>query len=116
MTRNGGDVMKNVMWYLGFLSLLSLLYFVEGKTAFLWSLGFLSYFGLYKENDEMLEMLVGKATRNAFMYTMFFGAASVAYMYVTDTTELFGVAFVVLFGGSLLVCILSLFYYYRAGR
>ena len=108
--------MKNAMWYLGFLSFLSLLYFVEGKPAFLWSLGFLSYFGLYKENDEMLDVLVGKAARNAFMYTMFFGAASLAYIYVTGNTELFGAAFVFLVGGSLLVCIISLFSYYRAGR
>lgn len=108
--------MKNAMWYLGFLSLLSLLYFVEGKPAFLWSLGFLPYFALYRETDEMLELLVGKATRNAFMYTMFFGAASLAYIYMTGNTELFGAVFAALFGGSLLVCILSLFYYYQAGR
>jgi hypothetical protein len=104
--------MKNALWYLGFLSLLSVLYFVEGKTAFLWSLGFLPYFSLYRETDEMLEIYVGKATRNAFMYTMFAGAASLAYIYLTGSTELFGAAFAVLFGGSLLVCILSLFYYY----
>lgn len=103
------------MWYLGFLSLLSLLYFVEGKIAFLWSLGFISYFSLYRENDEMLEMLVGKATRNAFMYTMVSGVVSIAYIYLTDNTGLLGAAFAVLFGGSLLVCILSLLYYSRVG-
>lgn len=107
--------MKNAMWYLGFLSLLSLLFFVEGKTVFLWSLGFLPYFSLYRETDEMLELAVGKATRNAFMYTMFFGAASIAYMYLTDNTAVVGAAFAALFGGSLLVCILSLFYYYKVG-
>jgi len=105
--------MKNALWYLGFLSLLSLLYFVEGKTAFLWSLGFLSYFSLYRENDEMLEMLVGKATRNAFMYTMFSGVVLLAYIYLTGDTELFGAALAVLFGGSLLLCILSMLYYYQ---
>ena len=107
--------MKNALWYLGFLSLLSLLYFVEGKTAFLWSLGFLSYFSLYRETDEMLEMCVGKATRNAFMYTMFSGVASLVYIYLTGNTDVFGAAFAVLFGGSLLVCILSLLYYYQVG-
>jgi hypothetical protein len=107
--------MKNAMWYLGFLSLLSLLYFVEGKPVFLCSLGFLSYFSLYRENDEMLETFVGKAARNAFMYTMFSGTASVAYIYLTENTRLLGAAFALLYGGSLLVCILSLFYYIRMG-
>ncbi|MBU6998189.1 MAG: DUF3796 domain-containing protein [Theionarchaea archaeon] len=108
--------MKNAMWYLGFLSLLSLLFLVEGKPAFLCSLGFLSYFSLYRENDEMLEMFVGKAARNAFMYTMFSGAAFLAYIYLTGNTGLLGAALALLYGGSLLVCILSLFYYIRMGN
>jgi hypothetical protein len=107
--------MKNAMWYLGFLSVLSLLYFVEWKPVFLCWLGFLSYFSLYRENDEMLEAFVGKAARNAFMYAMFSGAASLAYVYLTDNTRLLGAAFALLYGGSLLVCILSLFYYIRMG-
>lgn len=107
--------MKNVLWYLGFLSLVSLLYFVERKTAFLWFLGFLPYFSLYNVTDEMLEMFVGKATRNAFIYTMFFGVGIIAYVYLTDSTELFIPAFPVLLGGSLLVCLLSLLYYDRKG-
>ncbi|MHC1609563.1 MAG: DUF3796 domain-containing protein [Candidatus Methanofastidiosia archaeon] len=103
--------MKNILWYLGFLSLVSLLYFVEGKTAFLWFLCFIPYFAMYNVSDEMLELFIGKATTNAFVYTIFFGIATIVYIYLTGSTELFSAAFVALLGGSLLVCILSLFYY-----
>jgi len=108
--------MKNVLWYLGFLSLLSLLYFVEGKTAFLWFLSFIPYFATYNVNDERIEANTGRATRNAFAFTIFFGVATIVYIYLTHSTELFAPAFVVLFGGCLLVCILSLLYYDKTGR
>ena len=108
--------MKNAFWYLGFLSLLSLLYFKEGKTAFLWSLGFIPYFSLYRVSDERLEALVGKAARNAFLYTMFSGAAIIVYIYLFDTIEFFATGFVLMFGGTLLTCILSLLYYNSKGE
>ncbi|MBK5191190.1 MAG: DUF3796 domain-containing protein [Methanosarcinales archaeon] len=108
--------MKNVLWYLGFLSLLSLLYFVEGKTAFLWFLSFIPYFATYNASDERIEVNTGRATRNAFAYTIFFGVATIVYIYLTNSIELFAPAFVVLFGGALLVCILSLLYYDKTGK
>ena len=109
--------MKNTLWYLGFLSIVSLLYFVEGKTAFLWFLSFIPYFGIYNLGDERIEINVGKATRNAFMYTIFFGVGTIVYMYLTHSSiELFAPAFVILFGGSLLVCLLSVFYYEKSGK
>jgi hypothetical protein len=111
-----GDIMKNAMWYLGFLSILSLLYFVEGKAAFLGFLGFLPYFGMYNIKDERLDMNVGRATRNAFMYVMFFGTGTIVYCYLTKNPALLGPAFSVLFGGSLLVCVLSVFYYEYTGN
>ena len=108
--------MRNILWYLGFLSMASLLYFVERKTAFLWFLSFIPYFSTYKMSDERLELNLGKATRNAFVYTIFFGVASVAYIYLTQSIELFATAFVVLFGGSLMVCLFSLLYYDKARK
>ena len=108
--------MKNLLWYLGFLSLLSLLYFVEGKTAFLWFLCFIPYFATYNASDERLEINLGKATRNAFMYTIFFGVATIVCIYITHNTELFAPAFVFLLGGSLLVCLFSLLYYDKASK
>ncbi|MCD4740057.1 DUF3796 domain-containing protein [archaeon] len=108
--------MKNMLWYLGFLSLASLLYFVEGKTAFIWFLGFLPYFGLYKVSDEMIEVNIGRATRNAFMFTTFFGVGVVAYAYLTHSIELLVPAFAILLGGNLLVCLLSVFYYEKVGK
>ena len=109
--------MKNVFWYLGFLSIVSLLYFVEGKTVFLCFLSFIPYFSMYNLSDERLEIIVGRATRNAFMYTIFFGVATIVYIYLThSSTELFAPAFVFLFGGSLMVCLFSVFYYDRAGK
>jgi len=108
--------MKNALWYLGFLSIFSLLFFVEGKPVFLCFLGFLSYFSLYNIKDERLEINVGKATRNAFVYMMFFGTGTIVYIYLTQSTELLAPAFPVLFGGSLLVCILSVLYYEVTGK
>jgi len=108
--------MKNMMWYLGFLSVLSLLYFAEGKGGFLGFLGFIPYFSIYKISDEMLEENIGRGTRNAFMFTMFFGSTSLAYIYLTGGMELFGAAFASLFGGTLIVGILSIFYYSRTGK
>ncbi len=108
--------MKNVMWYLGFLSVLSLLCFVEGKIGFLGFLGFLPYFSVYKMSDERIEKNVGRSTRNAFIYTIFLGAGTVAYGYLTKNTEIFLPAFVILFGGALIICLLSLFYYDRTEK
>ena len=108
--------MKNILWYLGFLSLASLLYFVEGKTAFLWFLAFIPYFATYKISDERLEINLGRATRNAFVYTIFFGVATIAYIYLTRRIELFAPAFVILFGGCLIVCLFSLFYYDKVSK
>ena len=109
--------MKNIMWYLGFFSVVSLLYFVEMKTVFLCFLGFIPYFSLYNLSDERLEVIVGRATRNAFIYSIFFGIATIVYIYLThSSTELFAPAFVFLFGGCLIVCLLSVFYYDKAGK
>ncbi len=103
--------MKNALWYLGFLSVFSLLFFVDWKPAFLGFLGFLPYFSLYNIKDERLEVNVGRATRNTFMFTMFFGTGSIVYVYLVERPELLTSIFPVLFGGSLLVCILSILYY-----
>ena len=108
--------MKNKLWYLGFLSLVSLLYFVEYKTAFIWFLGFVAYFSLFKVSDERLEKNVGGATRNAFLFTIFFGVATLAYIYLTENMTLFGPAFAIMIGGNLLICLLSLFYYDKTNK
>ena len=107
---------KNTFWYLGFLSLLSLLYFVEGKIGFLGFLGFISYFSIYSMNDERIEINIGKATKNAFLYTIFFGSATIAYAYLTKNTEVILPAFVILIGGALIICLISLFYYDKFGK
>ncbi len=108
--------MKCTFWYLGFLSLLSLLFFAEDKVGFLGFLGFISFFSVYKISDEMLEVNIGRASRNAFLFAMFFGSASLAYLYLTNGLEFLQIAFVLLFGGTLLVCLLSLFYYQKVGK
>jgi len=108
--------MKNIIWYFGFLSLLSLLFFVEGKTAFLWFIAFIAYFSIYRETDERLELNLGKATRNSFVYTIIFGGVSIAYIYLTQNIELFAPAFVIIIGGSLFVCLMSLLYYEKISK
>ena len=90
--------MKNNLWYPGLLSVVSLLYFVEGQTAFLWFLRLLPYFATYNTNDERLEVTVGRASRNAFAYSTFFGAGTITNTYLMQSPKLFAPAFVVLFG------------------
>jgi hypothetical protein len=107
---------KNAFWYLGFLSILSLLYFVEKKVGFLGFLGFISYFSVYKMSDERIEINIGKSTRNAFFYTVIFGSAIVSYGYLTKNLEIMLPAFIILFGGALIICLISLFYYERIGK
>lgn len=108
--------MKNSLWYLGFLSFVSLLYFVENQTAFLFFLGFLPYFAIYKLSDERIELNLGKASKNAFLYNILFGVGTIIYIYFSNNIALFAPAFVLLFGGSLLVCIISLFYYEKVTK
>ncbi len=108
--------MKNMLWYMGFLSFFSLLYFTNGTIGFLGFLGFLPYFATYSISDERLERNLGKATRASFSYTILFGVATVAYISMTDKIELFAPAFIMLFGGSLIVCLISLLYYDRKGE
>ncbi|MFC2162123.1 DUF3796 domain-containing protein [Candidatus Altiarchaeota archaeon] len=108
--------MKNTLWYLGFLSIASLLYFVEGKPVFLMFLAFIPYFSVYKTNDERIDENLGRATRNSFMYSMFTGVATITYIYITGRTGLFAPAFIILFGGGLIICITSLLIYERSGK
>lgn len=109
--------MKNILWYLGFLSITSVLYLVEGKAVFIWFLSFIPYFALYNLSDERLDQIVGRATRNAFIFSIFFGVGTFVYIYLTHSiTELFAPAFVILLGGSLMVCLFSVFYYDRVGK
>ena len=104
-----------MFWYLGFLSVMSLLYFVEGKIGFLGFLGFIPYFSVHKMDDERIEKNIGRASTNAFMYTILFGSATTAYAYLTKNIEIMLPAFIVLYGGALVICLLSLFYYDRIG-
>lgn len=108
--------MKNAFWYLGFLSILSLLFFKEWEVGFLGFLGFLPYFSVYRMGDERIDVNIGRASRNAFMYTILFGSGTIAYGYLTGDTDILLPAFVLLFGGALLICLLSLFYYDKRGR
>ncbi len=107
---------KSPMWYLGFLSLLSLLYFREGGTGFLGFLGFLPYFSIYSMTDERVERNIDRGARNGFLFSIFFGSASVATLYLTGAADMLIVAFTVLFGGTLIVGILSIVYYDVTGR
>jgi hypothetical protein len=108
--------MKNMFWYLGFLSLLSLLYFSEWNVGLLGFVGFISYFSIYNMSDERIEINIGRASRNAFMYSTFFGSGVFAYGYLTKNFEILLPAFILLLGGSLIICLLSLYYYDRTGK
>lgn len=103
------------LWFMGFLSLASLYYFNDGNLGWLAFIGFLPYFLAYKVRDERLEQNLGKATKKAFSYLIIFGVLSIVYISMTNNIGLFAPAFIAIFAGSLLVCLISLFYYDRKG-
>ena len=103
--------MKNALWYLGFLSLLSLLYFVNGNTDYLGFLGFVLYFSIHNRNDERLERNIGKSTRNAFLFIVFAGAASCVYFTLTGDIIILAKTSKLLFAGCIIICVFSYYYY-----
>ncbi|MHC1605347.1 MAG: DUF3796 domain-containing protein [Candidatus Methanofastidiosia archaeon] len=107
--------MKNVLWYLGFLSMISLLYFVKGDSGYLLYLSFLMFFLTYNAKDERVEVNEGRAARNAFLYVMFVCAASVAYVALTNNTAFYQWAFALVITGALVICVLSFKYYENKG-
>ena len=108
---------KSALWYLGFLSLLSLLYFESGNPGFFGFLAFLPYFVIYRMSDERIERNIGRATRNAFLFAVLAGSASLVYIRLTGMgNDAFVEAFGLLLGGLLAVCLGSLVYYEMAGR
>jgi hypothetical protein len=96
---------------LGFLSPLSLLYFATGEIGFAGFAAFAVYFRVYGEDDERLHRNVGLVTRNAFFYVVFAGALSLIYITIFKEQSFFPLAFTLLFSGSIIICVLSYFFY-----
>jgi len=108
---------RSSLWYLGFLSLLSLLYFENGNPGFFGFLAFLPYFVIYRFGDERIEMNIGKASRNAFLFAVLAGSAALVYIRLLGLgNDAFVEAFGLLLGGLLTVCLGSLVYYEAAGK
>jgi 4-hydroxybenzoate polyprenyltransferase len=108
-------MMKNVLWYLGFMALLSLLYFVNSDPGYLLYISFAMFFFTYNAKDERVEVNEGKASRNAFLYMMITAALSLAYVSLTGTIEFYQWAFALVIAGALVVCVLSFKYYETTG-
>ena len=109
--------MKNVLWYLGFLSFLSLLYFKDSDTGFLLFLSFLLFFFTYlAKKDERIDENIGRATRNAFLYTIGSSAVSILYITLVGNLALYQWAFAGVITGTLVICILSFLYYDISGK
>ncbi len=108
--------MKHPLWYLGFLSLSSLLYFVKGDPGFLLSLSFLMFFFTYwTKTDERVTINIGRASRNAFLYAMILGAASIIYVNLVQNIALYQWMFALVIIGALAVCVLSFIHYDSTG-
>jgi len=103
--------MKNALWYLGLLTPLSILFFVTGEIGYLGFAAFAVYFLIYGENDERLQLNVGLATRNAFLYVVLTGAICVLYINLTKNISLYPLAFTLLFSGSIIVSVISYAFY-----
>ena len=107
--------MRNVLWYLGFLSLISLLYFVKGDPGYLLYLSFLMFFFTYNAKDERVEINEGKAARNAFLYMMITSAVCIAYVSLSKNIAFYQWGFAIVVTGALVVCVLSFKYYENKG-
>lgn len=103
--------MKKSPQYLGFLSFLSLIYFVTWNTTFLVFIAFALYFTSRKKIDERLQKNIGLATRNAFVYVVLVGIMSLVYIDLVQDNSIFPLAFTLLFSGSIIVHVISYFFY-----
>lgn len=65
----------------------------------------------YWAKDERVEINVGRASRNAFLYVVTSGAASIVYNSLTEDIAAFRWAFALVFSGCIIICVLSFFYY-----
>jgi hypothetical protein len=109
--------MKNTLWYLGFLSFLSLLYFENHDPGFLLFLSFILFFFTYlAKKDERIDKNIGRATRNAFLYTMISSAVSIVYINLQGDFSLYQWAFACVIAGTLGICVVSFLYYDSSGR
>ncbi len=109
--------MKNILWYLGFLSLLSLLYFQNHDPGFLLFLSFILFFFTYlAKKDERIDINIGRATRNSFLYTMGSSAVAILYINFTGNLSLYQWAFAGVITGTLGICVLSFLYYDLSGK
>ena len=108
---------KSSLWYLGFLSFLSFLYFGSGNPGFFGFLTFAPYFVIYRFEDERIEQDIGKAARNAFLFSAIAGSLELVYIRLLGLADAaFVDAFVTLFVGGLIVCLVSLIWYEVVGR
>lgn len=109
--------MKNILWYLGFLSLLSFLYFTTQDTGFLLFISFILFFFTYlAKKDERIDINIGRATRNAFIYTMFSSAAVITIITLENNIDLYQWGFAGVITGTLAICVLSFLYYDLSGK
>lgn len=97
--------------YLGFLSLLGLLYFVTGNISFICFVAFALYFTGRKKIDERLQKNMGLATRNAFIYVVLAGITLSVYISLVQDNSLFPLAFTLLFSGSIIAHVFSYSFY-----
>jgi len=108
--------MKNILWYLGFISILSILYLIKNDPGFLLFLSFAMFFFTYfAKTDERINQNIGRAARNAFIYTMLSSTLSILYINLTEKISFYQWAFAIVITGALVICVLSFIYYDNKG-
>ena len=113
-TLYGEDIMKrHPFFYLGFLSFVSLFYFVTGNNGLFGFLGFLAYFSIYRDNDERLEGIVGRACKIGFLFLVFVGCACFIYLVTFEDLNFAIPAFMIVFAGTMFVTLVSYFWMVR---
>jgi len=109
--------MKNILFYLGFISILSILYLIKGDPGFLLFLSFaLFFFTYWTKTDERINQNIGRATRNAFLYMMFSSVLSILYINLAGNIVFYQWGFAIVITGALAICVLSFLYYDNTGN
>lgn len=111
-------VHKNPMGYLTFLSVLALLAPLTGNYYILGFLGFLGFLPILKgkDIDERSDMIVNKASRNAFTYFVATNSLFSVYMAITRDLSIMPLMLVAESLGSMMLFTASHVYYDRKGE
>lgn len=108
---------RNKVGYLGFLGFVGLLGIFTGNSGFY---GFFGFFGLLSSlwgrgSDERVDQNINRACRNTFVFTMIVSTLWIIYLATVQALDVCPLAIASLFGGNVLLFVISFIYYDMRG-